>query len=157
MYWLPPNGLNQKPHELKATKLKFLFSAYAEQKCSVVASGLQCRSWRCVEAYAYLPYQCQDVVIDGHSSWKHSSSKLILLCWLHCTLMWHAASVHNNYDINTLTLTPEVHCSHTHVVRRTVTQISLPTKNPFTLLHLQKEVRCWVQKSDGIGAEIMKE
>lgn len=157
MYWHPPNGLNQKPHELKATKLKFLFIASAEQRCNV-ASGLPRGSWRCVEVYAFI---CQISVrmlllMDTAAESTHPESSFSCVDFT-ALLMWHAASVHNNSDINTSTLTPELHCSHSHVVRRTVTQIPISTKKPFTLLHLQKEVRCWVQKSDEIGAEIMKE
>lgn len=151
--WTKPKATWTKGHK---TQILIYSVCRAEMQCCCFWAAM----WRlamCGSLCIHLPNQCQDVVIDGHRSWKHSSWKLILLCWLLCTLMWHAASVHNSYDINSLTLTPELHCSHSHVVRRTVTQIPLPTKKPFTLLHLQKEVRCWVQKSDEISAEIMKE
>lgn len=96
----------------------------------------------CESVCIHLPYQCQDV-IDGHGSWKHSSWKLILVRWLQWSLMWHAASVHNNYDINTLTLTTELHFSHTHAFRRTVIQVPLTTDKALTLLHLQTEKKKW--------------
>ncbi len=91
--------------------------------------------------YKHLTYQCKDVIIDGHGSWQHSSWKLAVD--FRCSLMWHAASVHNNYDINTLTLSPQLQSSFTHEFRRTVIQVPLTTENAFTLLHLQTEKHMW--------------
>lgn len=122
------------PRRLKVTKLEFWF--HIKYKCCWIWAVM----WKmCGSLCIHLPYKCQ----DEHGSWKPSSWKLILVFKLQCSLMWLAASVHNNYDINTLTLTPELQYSHTHRIRRTVIQVPLTTEKVFTRLHLQTGKKKW--------------